>query len=144
VPPGRRPQGTDVAGPGTGAAALAGWYRHCADLLLDTLRTTSPDAPCWTFGPPPREAAFWFRRQAHEVAVHRWDLGSVLSRDLGYPAALAADGVAEVVTLFFPRQVRLQRIPSLARSLAVPSTVARPGCCTGTAPAGRPGPRTPK
>jgi uncharacterized protein (TIGR03083 family) len=113
------PKERDVAGPGTGAAALAGWYRHCADLLLDTLRTTSPDAPCWTFGPPPREAAFWFRRQAHEVAVHRWDLGSVLSRDLGYPAELAADGVAEVVTLFFPRQVRLKRIPPLARSLAV-------------------------
>jgi uncharacterized protein (TIGR03083 family) len=109
----------EVAGPGPDAAALAVWYRHCADRLLETLRSTSPDAPCWTFGPPPQEAAFWFRRQAHEVAVHRVDLGAALGRDLGYPAELAGDGVDEVVTMFFPRQVRLQRIPPLARSLAV-------------------------
>jgi uncharacterized protein (TIGR03083 family) len=100
-------------------AALAGWYRDCADALVQTLRTTSPDAPCWTFGPRPRETMFWFRRQAHEVAVHRWDLGTALRRDLGYPAELAVDGIDEVATLFFPRQVRLQRIPPLTRSLAV-------------------------
>ena len=109
----------DVVGPGPGVAALASWYRNRADTLLGTLRTTSPDAPCWTFGPPPREAQFWFRRPAHEVAVHRWDLGTALGRDLGYPAELAEDGVDEVVTMFFPRQVRLQRIPPLRRSLAV-------------------------
>jgi uncharacterized protein (TIGR03083 family) len=108
-----------LAGPESGPSALATWYRHCADTVVQTLRTTSPDAPCWTFGPPPPEAMFWFRRQAHEAAVHRWDLGTVLSRDLGYPAELAADGVDEVVTVFFPRQVRLRRIPPLARSLAV-------------------------
>ncbi|HZA04319.1 MAG TPA: maleylpyruvate isomerase family mycothiol-dependent enzyme [Propionibacteriaceae bacterium] len=113
------PKERDLPGPGRGAAALAGWYRHCADLLLETLRSTSPDQPCWTFGPPPREASFWFRRQAHEAAVHRWDLGTALGRDLGYPSELAADGVAEVVTIFFPRQVRLQRIRPLTRSLAV-------------------------
>jgi uncharacterized protein (TIGR03083 family) len=113
------PKERDLAGPGPGAAALAGWYRDCADLLVTTLRSTSPDAPCWTFGPPPREAMFWFRRQAHEAAVHRWDLGTTLGRDLGYPAELAVDGVEEVVNLFFPRQVRLQRIPPLARSLTV-------------------------
>jgi uncharacterized protein (TIGR03083 family) len=113
------PTERDLAGPGAGVADLARWYRSCADTLLETLRTTSPDAPCWTFGPPPREAQFWFRRQAHETAVHRWDLGTALGRDLGYPAGLAADGVDEVVTVFFPRQVRLERIPPLSRSLAV-------------------------
>jgi uncharacterized protein (TIGR03083 family) len=113
------PKERDLAGPGPGAAALAGWYRDCADLLVTRLRSTSPDAPCWTFGPPPREAMFWFRRQVHEAAIHRWDLGTTLGRDLGYPAELAADGVEEVVSLFFPRQVRLGRIPPLERSLAV-------------------------
>jgi uncharacterized protein (TIGR03083 family) len=109
----------EVEAPTTDRAELAVWYRGCADRLVTTLRSTSPDAPCWTFGPRPREAQFWFRRQAHELAVHRWDLGTALGRDLGYPAGLAADGVDEVVTLFFPRQVRLQRIPPLARSLTV-------------------------
>ena len=113
------PQSVEADPPTGDRAALAHWYRDCADTLVATLRTTSPDAPCWTFGPPPREAMFWFRRQAHEVAVHRWDLAAVLGRDLGYPAELAVDGVHEVVDLFFPRQVRLKRIPPLARSMTV-------------------------
>ena len=113
------PKSVEVDPPTDDRAGLARWYRVCADTLVATLRTTSPDAPCWTFGPPPREATFWFRRQAHEVAMHRWDLGAALGRQLGYPAELAADGVEEAVTLFFPRQVRLQRIPPLTRSLAV-------------------------
>ena len=113
------PQPVEVDPPTADRAALGRWYRDCADTLLATLRTTSPDAPCWTFGPPPREATFWFRRQAHEVAVHRWDLAAALGRDLGYPPELAVDGVEEVVTLLFPRQVRLKRIPPLTRSLAV-------------------------
>jgi uncharacterized protein (TIGR03083 family) len=113
------PQPPEIDAPTTDRAELAFWYRSCARTLLETLRSTSPDAPCWTFGPRPREAQFWFRRQAHEVAVHRWDLGAALGRDLGYPAGLAVDGVDEVVTMFFPRQVRLRRIPPLAWSLGV-------------------------
>jgi uncharacterized protein (TIGR03083 family) len=113
------PQPPEIETPTTDRAELAAWYRGCADTLLETLRSTSPDAPCWTFGPKPREAQFWFRRQAHEVAVHRWDLGTAIGRDLGYPAGIAADGVDEVVTLFFPRQVRLGRIAPLTGSLAV-------------------------
>ena len=113
------PQPPEVDPPTDDRAALASWYRGCADTLAQTLRTTSPDAPCWTFGPRPREAMFWFRRQPHEAAIHRWDLGAALGRDLGYPAELAVDGVDEVVTMFFPRQVRLRRIPPLTRSLAV-------------------------
>lgn len=99
--------------------ALAGWYADCAEVLLSTLRSTPPEAECWTFGPRPRTAAFWFRRQAHEAAVHRWDLGAASGHDLGYPDGLAVDAVDEVATVFFPRQVRLQRIPPLTASLAL-------------------------
>ena len=113
------PQPPEIEAPTTDRAELAVWYRGCADTLLETLRSTSPDAPCWTFGPRPREAQFWYRRQAHEVAVHRWDLGVAVGRDLGYPAELAVDGMDEVATMFFPRQVRVGRIPPLSRSLAV-------------------------
>jgi uncharacterized protein (TIGR03083 family) len=109
----------DVAAPVTDRAALADWYSDCADALMQTLRATDPGIECWTFGPSPRTAAFWFRRQAHEASMHRWDLGSALGRDVGYPNWMAADGVDEVVTIFFPRQVRLQRISPLSRSLAV-------------------------
>lgn len=108
-----------LAGPGAGPAALAAWYADCARVLVDTLRVTPAETACWTFGPRPRTAAFWFRRQAHEVAIHRWDLGAACGRDLGYPDELATDGVGEVATLMFPRQVRLGRMPPLAASLAL-------------------------
>jgi hypothetical protein len=64
----------DVAAPVTDRAALADWYSYCADALIQTLRATDPGIECWTFGPSPRTAAFWFRRQAHEASMHRWDL----------------------------------------------------------------------
>jgi uncharacterized protein (TIGR03083 family) len=113
------PNAPETVAPVADREALAVWYAGCADLLITTLRATDPGIACWTFGESPGTAAFWFRRQAHEVAVHRWDLGAALGRDLGYPNPLAADGVDEVVTLFFPRQVRLGRTAPLARSLAV-------------------------
>ncbi len=105
--------------PVTDDAALIGWYRGAAADLLDLFAVTAVDAPVWTFGPPPRTAAFWFRRQAHEVGVHRWDLGAAAGLDVGYDPVLAEDGIDEVVTMFFSRQVRLGRIAPLSASLGL-------------------------
>ena len=113
--------------------ALAAWYREGADLLMDTLRDTDPGTPCWTFGPKPRTAAFWFRRQDHETSMHAWDADSSQAGSRSGAAAgglvygtgdpvTAADGVDEVVEMFFPRQLRLGRIPPLVFSLAVECT----------------------
>jgi uncharacterized protein (TIGR03083 family) len=113
------PDAPEVDAPATDRTRLATWYAECAGVLVETLRATEPGRECWGFGLHPRTAAFWFRRQAHEAAMHRWDLGAALGRDLGYPNGMAADGVDEVVRVFFPRQVRLQRIAPLTRSLAV-------------------------
>lgn len=113
------PNAPEASPPLTDRAALAEWYRESAADLLDTLRQAGPDAECWSFGPRPRTTRFWYRRQLHEAAVHRWDFGTALGQDLGYPEALAVDGVDEVVTMFFPRQVRLKRIPPLPASLSI-------------------------
>ena len=115
----RNPEEPDVVAPVTDRAALTTWYAECAGVLVETLRTTDPTTECWTFGPRPRTAAFWFRRQVHETAMHSWDLGAAIGRDVGYPRTLAVDGVDEVVTMFFPRQVRLRRIGPLQSSLVV-------------------------
>jgi uncharacterized protein (TIGR03083 family) len=115
----RDPNAPEPDAPATDRARLAAWYAECAGVLVQTLRATDPGSECWTFGPAPRTAAFWFRRQAHEAAMHRWDLGAALGRDLGYPDSLAGDGIDEVVHVFFPRQVRLGRMAPLGRSLAV-------------------------
>ena len=108
---------------------LAGWYRQQADDLLGVLRAIDPAAPAWGFGPKPRTAAFWFRRQQHETSMHLWDALAALGARPGYggvgaPAAAvrAADGLAEVRSVFLPRQVRLKRIPPLQRSLGLVGT----------------------
>lgn len=108
------PDAPDVDPP-KGQADLVAWYRESADELLKTLRSTPVDAPAWHFGPKPRTAGWWWRRQAHEVTVHLHDLADPAPID----AAVAEDGIDEVRGMFFPRQVRLGRIAPLERSLAL-------------------------
>ena len=100
-------------------AALVDWYRMAAGVLTDVLRTTDPEAPAWTFGPKPRTASFWFRRQIHETTVHLWDAGRAQNQSRPIDDVVARDGIDEVTGLFFPRQVRLGRIPPLERTLAL-------------------------
>lgn len=101
------------------ADAAAAEYRAAADALIETLRNTDPSTECWTFGPKPRRAAFWFRRQPHEIAVHLVDALASQGLEAVLDQRLALDGIDEVVSMFFPRQVRLKRTPPLERSLAL-------------------------
>jgi uncharacterized protein (TIGR03083 family) len=102
--------------------ALVAWFEEGAALLLDTLTATAPDAECWTFGPRPRTASFWVRRQPHETAMHLRDLRRALGVDVALDPTFAADGVDEVVTVFFPRQVRRERMPALAAGVRLVAT----------------------
>jgi uncharacterized protein (TIGR03083 family) len=113
-----RPDAKTVDAPAE-RAALVAWFREGADALLATLRETDPNAPSWAFGPPPHAASFWFRRQAHETAVHAGDAAASQGATRAYGTELALDGIDEVVGLFFPRQVRLGRTPPLPTALAV-------------------------
>lgn len=108
------PDGAEPPAPTTG---IADWYRAQADHLLTVLAAREPDAPAWTFGPPPHTAAFWRRRQVHEVLVHLWDAESSQGGPTPMDPALAWDGVDEVATMFYPRQVRLGRTDPLPGTL---------------------------
>ena len=88
---------------------LAAWFSEGAAELVAALRSADPARPCWSFPPETTTSAFWTRRQAQETAVHRWDAQHALGRADGIDAALAADGVDEVVRVFYPRQVALGR-----------------------------------
>lgn len=105
--------------PSSDQSALAAWYRSAAATLSSTLRNTDPQAPAWTFGPKPRTASFWFRRQAHESTVHLWDAATSQRADTSVDTTLALDGIDELITVFFPRQVRLGRTPPLDHTLAL-------------------------
>jgi uncharacterized protein (TIGR03083 family) len=98
---------------------LVQWYQDSAGALLSTLRGTDPATPVWAFGPKPRVAAFWHRRQAHETTIHLWDAESSQGAAAPIDKELAGDGIDELLTVFFPRQVRLNRIPALESSLAI-------------------------
>lgn len=99
----------------TDPATLVAWFVEGADLLATALREVDPVRPTWSFGPPPRLASFWPRRQAHETAMHLGDALRAVGRadEAVQPPDLAADGVDEVVTVFFPRQVRFGRTEPL-------------------------------
>lgn len=114
----------EPAGGPAGRDELVGWYDGRAAALLERLRTADPGEPCWHFGAKPRTVGWWVRRQAHETSVHLWDAQAALGHAPPLEPILAADGVAEVLDVFVPRQVRLGRIPPLAASVRLVATDA--------------------
>ncbi len=112
----------------TGPGELASWYRDRAGSLLVTLAATDPDTPAWAFGLPAGRSEFWRRRQTHETTIHLWDAARSQDRWTAIDPVLAADGIDEVATRLFPRQVRLGRTTTLAGSVALaPTDVSTPG-----------------
>jgi uncharacterized protein (TIGR03083 family) len=97
----------DVLRGGPPDGELIGWFRAGHAGLVSVLRAADPAVHCWTFLDAPSPLAFWARRQAHETAIHRAD--AQLTAGPGeppgeYPAALAADGIDELVTGFGGRK----------------------------------------
>jgi uncharacterized protein (TIGR03083 family) len=69
------------------------------DAFLDQL---DPDLPTWNWAPQAKTAAFWFRRMAHETALHRWDAQLATGLPEPLEAKLAGDTVSEVLDTFLP------------------------------------------
>lgn len=84
--------------------AILPWYREALDGLLAELDRHDPSEPVGTFAGP-GDVAFWLRRQAHEVAVHRWDAEDAVNPGGASPidATAAADGIDEWLEVFVPR-----------------------------------------
>lgn len=96
---------------------LAGWYEEGASELLRLL-DVDPETPAPTFADE-QTVGFWQRRQVHEHRVHRWDLEQALGTPEPIESALATDGLDEIASMFWPRQVRLGRAQLPARGLRV-------------------------
>ena len=85
------------------------WLEGGAEQALDVLGRADPDTPVWnwfTNGPGP--ARFWYRRLAHETAIHRVDAESAagnFGRSTVEPPELAADGIDEFLA-FLPLRAR--------------------------------------
>ena len=111
---GRVPQSTPEIGP----SPVADFIDGISDFLT-AMRAITADEPCWHFGSPPETAGWWIRRQAHEHAIHRVDLESAFGTTPVFDPALAADGVDEIVSMFYPRQVHLKRTAPVAEPLRI-------------------------
>jgi uncharacterized protein (TIGR03083 family) len=83
---------------------LLDWFRAGHAALVETLESADPGLSCATFLPAPSPLGFWARRQAHETAIHRADADGAAGVRPGYPPALAADGVDELVMGFGQRR----------------------------------------
>ncbi len=101
---------------------LEQWFSDGAAQLVDVLQQTDPEKPAWNFGPEPRLASFWSRRQAHEVAVHLWDAKHSQGEVFRIDPALAADGIDEVCTVFLYMKLRRGSLPDWAPVLNLIAT----------------------
>jgi uncharacterized protein (TIGR03083 family) len=104
--------------------ALSRWYADRAGSLLATRSATDPEAPAWAFSAENGRAGFWVRRQTHETTIHLWDAASSQGDDLTVDPALAVDGIDEITTAVFPRQLRLGRTTPLRQPVAFEPTDA--------------------
>lgn len=85
---------------------LVEWYAGAAGALLAALQSVDIDEPVPNFSRIDERAAFFHRRQMHEVSVHVVDAAQALGLDESewrIAPAVAADGVEEVLRIFFPR-----------------------------------------
>lgn len=103
VPPptGRTPQES--------LAHLVDWYEDRRRTLLRTLADADPNERVWTWAPP-SEVRFYFRRMAHETAIHLLDLDprrdltpTVTSRDI------VLDGIEEYFAIVVPGAIQRRR-----------------------------------
>jgi len=99
-----------MAGP-TDPAELTTWFTDGAERLRGSLVEAPEDLRAFVFlknAPAPR--LFWARREAHETTIHRVDalaarLGRIPStNEAAVTAAVALDGIDELLTGFVPRR----------------------------------------
>ncbi|MCW2801376.1 MAG: hypothetical protein JWQ70_2848 [Aeromicrobium sp.] len=95
---------------------LVDWYAGSAGALLAALQAVSPDEPVPNFTHLNERASFFMRRQMHEATVHVVDAAQALGLEESEWQVLpevAADGVDEVLQVFFPRMTAQGRRPDV-------------------------------
>ena len=92
--------------------------------LLAALVTCDPGAPSWNFTGSDMVNAFWFRRMAHEVEIHRWDAEHAAGIDPSpFVAESAVDGIDELLTVLMPMLSKVKN-PTLTASFHLHCTDA--------------------
>jgi uncharacterized protein (TIGR03083 family) len=83
------------------------WFTEMASATVATLSALDPEDELWNWAGAPPVAAFWYRRMAHEMVVHGTDAALAAGRSRPIDAALAADGIDELLTVLLPAKVAM-------------------------------------
>ncbi len=75
------------------------WFEDEHAKLLAELMAHSPKAPAWSWWDADQTVGFWYRRMALETVVHRVDVEMQFGPPSAIDAALAIDGIDEVLTI---------------------------------------------
>jgi uncharacterized protein (TIGR03083 family) len=75
------------------------WFEDEHAKLLAELAAHAPSDPAWSWWGPDQTVGFWYRRMALETVVHRVDVEAQFGPPSAIDAALAVDGIDEVLTL---------------------------------------------
>ena len=98
----------DLAPAPAESAELPGWYLGNLDHAMEVLRSADSQSATWTFSSTgDLRVAWWHRRLAVEVAIHRFDAEHAIGAADGKQAApldgaVAAAGIEEFITEFLP------------------------------------------
>jgi uncharacterized protein (TIGR03083 family) len=109
-------------------AELPRWYLASLDRTLDVLGSADPDSATWTFSSTgDRRVAWWNRRLAVEVAIHRWDAQHAVAADSGpspdpLAGEVAAAGIEEFMIEFLPGLLAHEAVEELSGTLHLHAT----------------------
>jgi len=83
--------------------AIIDWFQESHAKVVEALQGVEPQEPIWSWaGSEHGNGAFYQRRMAHEVLIHRWDLEAALGEPTELPAELALDNVDELLRVVLP------------------------------------------
>ena len=92
-------------------------YERGATELVTLLEDLEPNTPLWNWAEP-GDADFWFRRMAHETAVHRWDAEHAAGVATPItPTALALDGIDELLDVLLTLRLKIEPGPAATMHL---------------------------
>ncbi|MBT8240023.1 MAG: maleylpyruvate isomerase N-terminal domain-containing protein [Acidimicrobiia bacterium] len=109
-----------VPNPPAGTEVLA-WTADAVADLIEALKRSDPDTIRPSFvGPVP--AAWWVRRMAHELSMHRWDVDSASGTAGPIDPAVSADGIDEIFEVFVPTRMRFEALAANGETMHLHST----------------------
>lgn len=82
---------------------LVAWYRDTLANLIDVFEAAPADLTAFTFLPAPSPLSMWSRRQASEIAIHRFDAEQARGITSHFDPQFASDMLDELLTGFAVR-----------------------------------------